>query len=708
MSLQTAQETLKQYFGYDDFRPMQAEIIQAVCEGKDTVVLMPTGGGKSICFQIPAMIMEGTCIVISPLIALMKDQVEGLKSNGVKAAFWNSTITGVDKLALEDDLIKGKIDLLYVSPEKAVRQEFLSLAKSFRINLIAVDEAHCISAWGHDFRKEYTQLNYLRQQFGNVPIIALTATADRLTRKDIEEQLQLKNPERFIASFDRPNLSLTVRPGRQRIEQIVEFIKSRPNQSGIIYCLSRKSTEDLSAKLNRQGIKSAHYHAGLAPNMRSDIQEDFINDNVPIICATIAFGMGIDKSNVRWVIHYNLPKNIEGYYQEIGRAGRDGAKADTLLFYSYSDVMLMRRILEENESENENVQIAKLERMQQYAESLICRRKILLNYFSENTDGNCGNCDICKNPPQVFDGTVVVQKALSAIYRMRGQAGMNLLIDVLRGSKRREVMERNFHTIKTYGAGAEYASADWQQFIQQMLNLGLIEIAYEDKNTLRLTDAADDVLFNKKKIELVRMTAVMEHRAKQSAPPKKTKRERLRDELFERLRQLRKQMAQKKGIPPYLIFSDASLEEMAAEKPISIEDFLDISGVGQKKMQDYGKPFLELIRTYILEQSGQGQRVKGSTYLLTQQFYNQGMSPEEIAVQRGIHATTVYSHLAYLYEKGEDVDIKQYIPEYELRIIRPLVEANPKVPAKEIYEATGEEIEYHVIRLSLSYLKKQV
>ncbi len=709
MNLTKAKEALKEYFGYDEFRPMQGEIIQSIYDKKDVVVLMPTGGGKSVCFQIPAVTMFGTCVVVSPLIALMKDQVEGLRSNGISAAFLNSTLGSTEFMAIENDLLLGKIDLLYVSPEKAVTQDFMRLMKSITINLVAIDEAHCISSWGHDFRPEYTRLKFIRQNFPDIPIVALTATADRLTRKDIEEQLALTNPERFTASFDRPNLSLTVRPGRNRMEQVIEFIRNRKNQAGIIYCLSRKNTEDLSAKLNQNGIKSAYYHAGLSSQMRSDVQEDFINDNVPVICATVAFGMGIDKSNVRWVIHYNMPKNIEGYYQEIGRAGRDGAKADTVLFYSYGDVMILRDILTKNESENENIQLSKLERMQQFADSLICRRKILLNYFSENTDGNCGNCDICKNPPQHFDGTIVVQKALSAVYRTREKVGMNLLIDILRGSRRREIIERGYDKIKTYGAGSEFSTYDWQMFLQQMLNLGLMEIAYDKHNVLRLTEGAEEVLFKKRKVELVKMTSIMEHRSKKkaAAAPKKSKRERLRDELFEKLRALRKQMAQKKGIPPYLIFSDASLEEMAATKPSTVEDFLDISGVGKKKLQDYGKPFMKVIQDYILEQSGQGVRIKGSTHLVTFELYKKGNSPEEIAEERGLNPVTIYSHLAALYDKGEAVNIRQYIPARDFEGIKSLHDNNPKITPKEIFDINEGSLEYHVIRLSLSVLKKR-
>ncbi len=699
MNLTEAKKALKTFFGYDDFRPQQSEIIDAVYQQKDSLVLMPTGGGKSICFQIPAVTLKGTCVVISPLIALMKDQVEGLRSNGIQAAYMNSTLDTMELRAIENDLMLGKIKLLYVSPEKAVTQDFLTLMKSIEVNLIAIDEAHCISAWGHDFRPEYTQLKFLKKQFPNTPLMALTATADRLTRKDIEEQLTMQNPQRFIASFDRPNISLKVLPAQKRREQIIDFIQSRPNQSGIIYCLSRKNTENLSTKLNAEGIRATYYHAGMSSSMRSKVQEDFINDKVPVICATIAFGMGIDKSNVRWVIHYNLPKNIEGYYQEIGRAGRDGAKADTLLFYSYADVNILRDIINSNDAENAEIQLAKLDNMQQYAESLICRRKILMNYFSENMEGDCGNCDICKNPPQFFDGTIIAQKAMSAIFRTQQSVGMSMLIDILRGSKRKEILQKNYDKIKTYGVGAEYSQMDWQSFIQQLIQLGYIEIAYERYHCLQLTAAAKEVLFQNKKVELVKMTSILSRRTAKKEK-KVTKRERIRNELFEELRQLRKQLAQKKGIPPYLIFSDATLEEMAATQPTTSEDLLNISGVGEKKLRDFGKVFLKQIQNYIVQQSQNGSRVKGATYLVTYNLYKKGLSVEEIVQERNLHETTIYSHLAYLFEKGEDVNIKQYFSNQELDLVQTHKHKSPK----EIYESLNEDVPYHIIRLCLTYL----
>jgi ATP-dependent DNA helicase RecQ len=604
MNLDKAKLALKRYFGYDQFRPLQADIIRAIFSGKDALVLMPTGGGKSVCFQIPAVTLPGTCIVVSPLISLMKDQVEGLRANGIAAAFINSAIDSREQLRVEESFYAGELDLLYVSPEKLVSGNFVSILKRGKINLFAIDEAHCISAWGHDFRPEYTQMGMLKQHFPKVPVVALTATADKLTRKDIVDQLKLEEPGIFIASFDRPNLSLEVRPGQQRLQQIEDFVRKHPKQAGIIYTLSRKATEDIADKLKQKGFKAEAYHAGLSPDRRSKIQDHFINDNLHIICATVAFGMGIDKSNVRWVIHYNLPKNLEGYYQEIGRAGRDGAKADTLLFYSFADVSMLRDIIQngENAAQNE-IQLVKLERMQQYAESLACRRRILLAYFSENLSENCGNCDICRNPPQSIDGTVIAQKALSAVYRLNEQVPMGMLIDVLRGSGRREIKQLGYDTIKTYGAGRDFSQWDWQHYLMQLINLGYLEVAYDAANVLRLTSASQEVLFKNRSVELIKPTSYKERQEQEQAnaktkAPTQLKKERLRDELFEHLRQIRKEIAQKEGIPPYLIFSDATLEEMAFSKPQTEDDMLAVSGVGEKKLVQFGYRFIKAIRNY--------------------------------------------------------------------------------------------------------------
>jgi ATP-dependent DNA helicase RecQ len=700
MDMVKAHEALKQYFGFDSFRPLQAEVIQQVFDGKDSIVLMPTGGGKSICYQIPAILLPGTCVVVSPLISLMKDQVDGLLENGVRASFLNSSLSSIERRMVEEELYQGAIDLLYVSPEKLVSREFQPILKNAKINLVAIDEAHCISAWGHDFRPEYTQLKFIKQELPGVPVMALTATADRITRKDIADQLALDEPELFLSSFDRPNLSLEVRPGQDRMGQIAAFIKQRPGQPGIVYCLSRKSTEQVAAGLQARGINAGFYHAGMSDNDRSAAQEDFINDRITVIAATVAFGMGIDKSNVRFVIHYNLPKNIESYYQEIGRSGRDGAKAEAVLFYSYADVALMQDIIRQEESDLTEIKLAKLDRMYQYATGQMCRRKMLLSYFSEDRKDGCGNCDICNNPPQYIDGTELAQKALSAIARVREKLGMNLVIDILRGSGKREIFERGYHEIKTYGAGRDLSYVDWRQYFEQFLNQGLVEVAHEEFGQLRLTQAGKEVLFDGRKVELVQAQAIREKRAK----PQKTvsKAEQLREGLFQLLKKLRLEISRRNGLPPYLIFNDKTLEEMAEQKPITDAEFSEISGVGERKLHLYGNEFMELIRNYILEKKEEGFSVAGATYLETFELYRKGLSPEEIAEQRDLTVGRIYEHLMHFMEKGENVDADRLVSPAEVRRILELDQRQEEPgKLKPLFEALNGEIPYHKIRLAL-------
>lgn len=690
-------KALKKHFGYDSFRKGQLEVIETILNKEDALVVMPTGGGKSICFQIPAIINSGVAVVISPLIALMKDQVESLRSNGIPATYINSSLTSAEQAGIQKKVQSGEFKLLYISPEKLLTESFFYFLKGIDISLFAIDEAHCISAWGHDFRPEYTQLNALKKEFNNVPVVALTATADKLTRGDISKQLGMSFPKEFVSSFDRPNLSLNVLPARKRIDVILDFIAKRPGQSGIIYCLSRKGTEDMASKLNAKGIDADYYHAGMVPEDRSRVQEDFIRDKTQIICATIAFGMGIDKSNIRWVIHYNLPKNIESYYQEIGRAGRDGLKSDTLLFYSYSDVAVLQGFIEE--SGQRDIQQAKLERIQQYAESPTCRRKVLLSYFNEKLEKDCGNCDVCKNPPSSFDGTIHAQKALSAVARTKQKVSMGILVDILRGSGRIEIVENNYHKIPTYGVGADTSYFDWNQYIMQLINQGYLEIAYDDKQNLKLTEHSNDVLFDKKKVKLIKVKTYKERKeSKEVIPQKKPQQQ---DMLFEELRTLRRDIADKENMPAYIVFSDVTLREMAGLRPVTKDEMLEVTGVGEHKYQSYGREFISCIKGFIKR-----EKEAGSTYHKTLEMLKQGFSPEQIAQHRKVQSTTIFSHVAHLYEKGLFDNIKKYVSEDEIRNVgSAITKLGSDKALKPIFEELNGKVEYHKIRLAISYIK---
>ena len=602
-------QTLKTYFGYDSFRPLQKEIIEHILGRKDSVVLMPTGGGKSICYQLPAIMSEGTTIVVSPLISLMKDQVESLQANGISARALNSNNNETENSIVRRECMQGKVKLLYISPERLLL-EMDFLMKDIRISLFAIDEAHCISQWGHDFRPEYTQLRAIRDQFPQVPIVALTATADKITRQDIVNQLNLKDPKIFISSFDRPNLSLDVKRGyqqREKTKAILEFIFQHRNECGIIYCMSRDKTEKVAEMLLRHGISATVYHAGLSASARDKAQNDFINDRVQVVCATIAFGMGIDKSNVRWVIHYNLPKSIESFYQEIGRAGRDGVKSDTLLFYSLGDLVMLSKFA--IDSGQQTINLEKLNRMQQYAESDICRRRILLNYFGETMDHDCGNCDVCKNPPERFDGTIIVQKALSAIMRADQQIGTRMLIAILRGNYSQELTEKGYDKLKTFGAGRDIPQRDWQDYLLQMLNLGYFEVAYNENNHLKVTSAGAKVLYGQERAMLVVIKReeqpTVKNRKKKEEPKLALKAPVFLDEgqenteLFEELRILRKRLADQQSIPPYLVFSDKTLHLLAIQHPTTLEEFGQVSGIGEFKKEKYGKDFVKVIKDFI-------------------------------------------------------------------------------------------------------------
>ncbi|RKF04485.1 ATP-dependent DNA helicase RecQ [Tenacibaculum lutimaris] len=690
-------EKLKVNFGYDSFRLEQQAIIENILAKKDTLVIMPTGGGKSICYQLPALFFEGVTLVISPLIALMKDQVDSLKANGIPATFFNSSQSTQEQQEVFDAIASKSIKLLYVAPESlSLLQNVLN--QSY-ISCIAVDEAHCISAWGHDFRPSYKQLAFLKKSLPETPIVALTATADKATQQDILEQLAVPYATQFISSFNRENIALEVRPANDRVQQIIKFIQKRPNEAGIIYCLSRKATEQLASKLQQNNIDAKAYHAGLSFEERAQTQEDFIKDDCEVICATIAFGMGIDKSNVRWVIHYNMPKNIEGYYQEIGRSGRDGLPAKALLFHSYADVIQLRQFIEK--TGNKEVQEAKLERMKQFAEATVCRRKILLSYFGELIEENCGNCDVCKNPPTFFDGTVIAQKGLSAIYRLQGKEAMGTVIDVLRGAKNVTVLEKNYDKLKTYGVGNDISWRDWQHYLIQLTNQGYCQIAFHLNNSLQLTEFSNKVLFEGEKVQL---TTPVEFTKEVKTVAKEKKKKAVKDTLFERLRKLRYRIAQEEDIAAYLVFNDATLREIENERPQSEEEFLAISGVGQRKLEVYGAEFMEEIKTFLNEK----KRTKKDTTLETFKLYKEGFTIEEIAENRGLKPTTIFSHLSKLYLEGKDVSLDEFIEADTLALV-----ANAKkvlkneTTLKPYFEFLGEKVPYEKIRVGLTILQRK-
>lgn len=598
-----AYQLLKTVFGYDSFRPLQKEIINYVVSGQDALVLMPTGGGKSICYQIPALMLDGTTVVVSPLISLMKDQVDSLQANGIEAEALNSSNDELVNKSIRERCQCGSIKILYISPERLI-SEIPWLLHYVKISLIAIDEAHCVSQWGHDFRPEYAQLGQLKNRFPTIPILALTATADKVTKADIVEQLRLRNPRIFVGSFDRPNLSLDVRKAyrkRERLRTILEVIARHSNESGIIYCLSRKGTEEMAADLQQNGISVGVYHAGLSAEERTHVQEDFVNDRINVICATIAFGMGIDKSNIRFVIHNNLPKSIESFYQEIGRGGRDGLPTETILFYNLQDLITLRKFAEE--SGQREINIEKLKRMQEYAEAQVCRRRILLNYFGEATECSCSNCDVCKNPPQHFDGTIIVQKALSAIKRTDEQIGFSVTTDILKGSYSPLISGKGFNKLKTFGAGSDIPANDWHMYLLQMLQMGYIEIAYDEDNHLKVTPLGEEVLFGKKQAQLsviVREDLRVTKRKRNIVSLESTFESQTEDQsLFEKLRELRKAISVEIGKPAYIVLSDKSLQSLASVKPTSMFQLDNCYGFGEHKKLQFGKRFLDLICNHI-------------------------------------------------------------------------------------------------------------
>ncbi|MHA7130621.1 DNA helicase RecQ [Algoriphagus namhaensis] len=692
---------LKNIFGYDNFRPLQQEIIERTLAGKDSFVLMPTGGGKSMCFQIPALCFDGITIVVSPLISLMKDQVQALRANGIKADFFNSSILPEEEGAVISRAKRGEIKLLYMSPEKLIAVSTTWL-RDLNIKLVAIDEAHCVSMWGHDFRPEYTQLKAFRNSLPDVPFMALTATADKSARADIEVQLGLKNARLFISSFDRKNLSIEVRgqvPKKKKLYEIERFAEQKRNESGIIYCLSRKNTEEVAEYLRGHGHSVAFYHAGMSAEEREQVQTAFIHDDTKIIVATIAFGMGIDKSNVRWVIHYNLPKNLEGYYQEIGRAGRDGLPSETRLYYNMSDFVLYSQFADGGA--NAAMQKDKLSRMLQFAEAKSCRRKILLSYFGEHLTSDCGNCDVCDNPPMHFDGTILAQKALSGVARMKEKEGITMLINVLRGSANAEVHAAGYSQLKTYGVGRDVSYIDWRDYIIQLANQGLIEIMYSEGSALKITPIGWKVLKGDLPVRLTTPVQPEEKNIRKPISMQLSTDAEVDPHVYEELRKLRSAIAREKNVPAYVIFSDKSLKQMSIDLPVTENEFLAISGVGMNKMEQYGDEFMEVIAKF----KHVPKPRKSPTILETFDLYKQGLSPEEIAAKRNLQVTTIYSHLSQLYTEGKEVDLEKFVSKDIVEKVRAAFnDLGKNTELKPIFEKLNEQVSYGEIRMSLTLI----
>lgn len=717
LSMQSISQTLQQHFGFSKFRPNQEKIIRSILEGKDVMALMPTGGGKSLCYQLPALVQEGLTVVISPLIALMKDQVDALKLANIPAAYLNSTISPSEQQEITKQINQGTLKLLYLSPERLFGNEhaFLNFLKTKNISLFAIDEAHCISQWGHDFRPEYRQLNQLKSQFSKTPILALTATADEITQKDILERLQFPDPQVFISSFNRPNIHYYVHSKKNYYEDIIEYLKEHPNDSGIIYTLSRKSTERLSADLREDGFSALPYHAGLPRKTRDHNQEVFLRDDVNIIVATIAFGMGIDKSNVRFVMHADLPKNIEGYYQETGRAGRDGLKSDAILFFGWGDVQKLKYFTKlEDNPEQTKVLEDKLDQMVRFSTTRTCRRKFLLNYFNEETEPTCGSCDVCLSTHEKWDATIPSQKLLSAVVRLKEGFGMNYVIDFLRGSKSEKI--REWHKdLKTYGVGKDISKEDWKDYSRQLIDQKYLKQEGEFP-VLQLTDRSMEVLHGKEKVYLFEADkTTISHTENQIDNSLELDRE---EALFQKLRQVRKQIADEENVPAFVIFSDATLTELSQYFPQNKEDLERIAGFGEVKIEKYGEVFLKVILSYCeenqLESRIDEKKIKpkrkkrkpktSNSKKESFRLFQEGKSIEEIAEIRGYVPTTIESHLAYFVEKGA-LEVNKLVDPEKIPTLEKAIKEHFEGQLKPVKEALGDDYSYGEIRIALSGLK---
>jgi ATP-dependent DNA helicase RecQ len=689
--------TLHSVFGFRSFRPLQEQIIDGLIGGKDAFVLMPTGGGKSLCYQLPALHRAGVAIVVSPLISLMKDQVDSLRANGVAAALYNSSLGESESRQVLAELHGGKLDLLYVAPERLMSEAFLARLAELPVALFAIDEAHCVSQWGHDFRPEYVQLGRLRQLFPQVPLIAMTATADRQTREDIRQRLGLLKAPCYVAGFDRPNIRYTVVEKQKPFNQLQLFLAGHRDEAGIVYALSRKRVEEVAERLQQAGFSAAAYHAGLPDAERRRVQDAFQRDDLRVVVATVAFGMGIDKPNVRFVVHYDLPKNIESYYQETGRAGRDGLPAEALLLFGYGDIAVVRSLIESGSNQEQNrIELQKLNAMTGFAEASTCRRRVLLGYFGERPAEDCGNCDLCLDPPQRFDATEAARKALSCVYRVGERFGIGHVIDVLRGSQNQRIGELKHDQLSTYGIGRDLSQHEWGSIIRQLVHLGYLEQDMASYGVLRLTAAARPLLRGEQKLELARPRV-------KAAPAKAAKKRRgeldYDEAIFQALRVLRKRLADSEQVPPFVVFSDATLAEMAAYCPTSEAALLRINGVGERKLERYGAEFLAVIRG-MAPNLAPGATALSETLRETLRLYGEGLDIEAIAASRGLSATTVSGHLEELIKAGAAVEVGRLVAAEKFALIEArLKELGGDGPLKAIKEGLPDTISYEEIRL---------